>query len=177
LDATLTDLGYEARSPTLVQVASSAAVLRQLPPSRIATSHRWRVAPCLGPDQRWVVATGRLAPVGNWGGVHCMAVRRDVRRRGYATAVLRALLDEASRRGIAHVWLQVVAANVAAHGRVSPRLRVPLLDQDRRVAWPSCTDGRPDGRRDALYVVSHAISAYSLTERHRRGLAAPTPLD
>lgn len=59
-------------------------------------------------------AVGRLALVGQWAGVYCMAVRPDVRRRGYAMSVLRALIEHAADRGVRHTWLQVVADNDAA---------------------------------------------------------------
>lgn len=58
-----------------------------------------------------VAAVGRLALVNGWGGIYCMAVRPDVRRGGHASAVLRALLERASSRGVEHAWLQVGADN------------------------------------------------------------------
>ncbi|MFC6023577.1 GNAT family N-acetyltransferase, partial [Plantactinospora solaniradicis] len=65
-------------------------------------------------DGAGAAAVGRLALVDGWGGIYCMAVREDARRRGYAKAVLRALLERASKRGIQGIWLQVVADNHAA---------------------------------------------------------------
>lgn len=65
-------------------------------------------------DTTSVAAVGRLALVGAWGGVYCMAVRQDARRRGYGKAILRALLEEAGKRGVQHLWLQVVEENTAA---------------------------------------------------------------
>ncbi|WP_338111256.1 GNAT family N-acetyltransferase, partial [Rathayibacter rathayi] len=64
-------------------------------------------------------ATGRLAVVTAqdgelWGGLFGLATRPDARRRGLASAVVRALLEEASRRGIERFWLQVLADNAAA---------------------------------------------------------------
>lgn len=65
-------------------------------------------------DSMDIVATGRLALFDGWGGIYCMAVRENVRRRGYAQAVLRALLKEAVARQVGHVWLQVVENNHGA---------------------------------------------------------------
>ncbi|PPH69986.1 GNAT family N-acetyltransferase, partial [Rathayibacter rathayi] len=61
-------------------------------------------------------ATGRLAVVTAqdgelWGGLFGLATRPDARRRGLASAVVCALLEEASRRGIERFWLQVLADN------------------------------------------------------------------
>lgn len=70
-------------------------------------------------DAAGVAAVGRMALVGEWGGVYCMAVRPDVRRRGCATAVLRALLDHASSHGVRHAWLQVLRDNLAARALYS----------------------------------------------------------
>jgi ribosomal protein S18 acetylase RimI-like enzyme len=43
-----------------------------------------------------------------------MATRPDVRRRGHAGRVVRALLDEGSGQGLAGYWLLVMASNAAA---------------------------------------------------------------
>ena len=43
-----------------------------------------------------------------------VATREEARRRGYARAVLTALLEEAKRRGVATVTLEVRASNAAA---------------------------------------------------------------
>ncbi|PPI41016.1 MULTISPECIES: GNAT family N-acetyltransferase [unclassified Rathayibacter] len=64
-------------------------------------------------------ATGRLAlvtaPDGElWGGLFALATRPDARRRGHASAVIRALLEDASGRGVARFWLQVLAENAGA---------------------------------------------------------------
>ncbi|QHF21469.1 GNAT family N-acetyltransferase [Rathayibacter sp. VKM Ac-2762] len=64
-------------------------------------------------------ATGRLAlvtaPDGElWGGLFALATRPDARRRGLASAVIRALLEDASGRGVARFWLQVLAENAGA---------------------------------------------------------------
>ncbi|PPG57643.1 MULTISPECIES: GNAT family N-acetyltransferase [unclassified Rathayibacter] len=64
-------------------------------------------------------ATGRLAlvtaPDGElWGGLFALATRPDARRRGLASAVVRALLEDASGRGVARFWLQVLAENAGA---------------------------------------------------------------
>lgn len=65
-------------------------------------------------DADGVVAVGRLALVDDWGGIYCMAVRPDARRRGHATEVIRALLEAAIERGVRNAWLHVVAANQGA---------------------------------------------------------------
>lgn len=65
-------------------------------------------------DSRGTAAVGRLALVDGWGGLYCMAVRPDARRRGHGRAVLRALLICAADRGIRDVWLQVLADNTSA---------------------------------------------------------------
>lgn len=62
-------------------------------------------------DSRGIAAVGRLALVDGWGGLYCMAVRPDARRRGHGQAVLRALLICAADHGIRDVWLQVLADN------------------------------------------------------------------
>ncbi|PPF17611.1 GNAT family N-acetyltransferase [Rathayibacter sp. AY1A4] len=64
-------------------------------------------------------AIGRLAlvtaPDGElWGGLFALATRPDARRRGLASAVIRALLEDASGRGVARFWLQVLAENAGA---------------------------------------------------------------
>lgn len=65
-------------------------------------------------DTAGTAAVGRLALVEDCGGIYCMAVRPDARRRGHAMAVLRPLLEQASHLSIARVWLQVVAENQGA---------------------------------------------------------------
>lgn len=67
-----------------------------------------------GRDGAGTAAVGRLALVGRWAGLYCMAVRPDLRRRGYAMSVLRALLEHAVNLGVRSTWLQVVANNDAA---------------------------------------------------------------
>lgn len=61
-----------------------------------------------------VAAVGRLALVGEWAGLYCMAVRPGARRSGHATTVLRALLEHGVARGAGYAWLQVAADNEAA---------------------------------------------------------------
>lgn len=61
-----------------------------------------------------VVAVARLAVVGEWGGVYCMAVRPEARRRGLGSVVLRGVLSHAAERGVRRCWLQVRAENSAA---------------------------------------------------------------
>jgi ribosomal protein S18 acetylase RimI-like enzyme len=61
-----------------------------------------------------VAAVGRLALIEDCGGIYCMAVREDARRRGQGTAVLRALVEAGVGRGVRRLWLQVVESNHAA---------------------------------------------------------------
>lgn len=65
-------------------------------------------------DKSGTTAVGRLTLMGRWSGIYCMAVRPDVRRRGHARNILRALLEHAADRDVRHAWLQVVADNHAA---------------------------------------------------------------
>jgi ribosomal protein S18 acetylase RimI-like enzyme len=65
-------------------------------------------------DSGGVAAVGRLALVGEWGGVYCMAVRPSARRRGHGAAVLSGLLRAGRARGITRAWLHVRAENTAA---------------------------------------------------------------
>ncbi|MFI6678681.1 GNAT family N-acetyltransferase [Kribbella sp. NPDC050470] len=70
----------------------------------------YAVVPSTGP----ITAIGRLALVGNWAGLYCLAVDERFRRQGLALAVIRALLQEATTRGVRYVYLQVVADNEPA---------------------------------------------------------------
>lgn len=65
-------------------------------------------------DTRGAAAVGRLALVGAWGGVFCLTVRPDARRRGLGGAVLTGLLAAGQARGVSRSWLQVRAENTAA---------------------------------------------------------------
>ncbi|HEY0448271.1 GNAT family N-acetyltransferase [Actinophytocola sp.] len=65
-------------------------------------------------DERGVAAVARLALVGEWGGLYCMAVRADARRRGLGSVVLRGVLSAAVGLGVRRCWLQVRASNAAA---------------------------------------------------------------
>ncbi len=56
-------------------------------------------------------AVGRLAVVDGWGGLYGMATAETHRRRGLATKVLAALLNEGSTLGLKGFWLLVTAAN------------------------------------------------------------------
>ncbi len=62
-------------------------------------------------DAAGVAAVARLAVVGEWGGLYCMAVRPDARRRGLASAVFRRLLEGS---GVRRCWLQVREDNPGA---------------------------------------------------------------
>ncbi|WP_461171520.1 GNAT family N-acetyltransferase [Arthrobacter sp. Z1-9] len=65
-------------------------------------------------DDGGPAAVGRLALVDGTGGIYCMATSPSRRRRGYASAVLQALLTDGDARGLANFWLLVTAANHAA---------------------------------------------------------------
>lgn len=65
-------------------------------------------------DGSGVAAVGRLAAAGAWGGIYCMAVREDVRRRGLGRAILCTLVEAARDRCMTDVWLQVEERNRAA---------------------------------------------------------------
>jgi ribosomal protein S18 acetylase RimI-like enzyme len=61
-----------------------------------------------------VRAIARLALVDDWAGLYCVVVDPAFRRQGYAVAVMRALLLEATSLGFDRVWLQVVDGNEPA---------------------------------------------------------------
>jgi ribosomal protein S18 acetylase RimI-like enzyme len=65
-------------------------------------------------DDDRVLAVGRLALVGDWGGVYCLAVDPSARRRGLGGAVLGGLLAAGKELGITRSWLQVREENSAA---------------------------------------------------------------
>lgn len=141
LDSLLAARGYAYGSPTSVEVAPVPAVLGRLRsgPVEVADgpSAEWMdlwwaidgrgdaaaraVASRIlagGPalygtvrDSRGVAAVARLAVVGEWGGLYCMAVRPDVRRRGLGSVVCHGLLE---RAGVSRCWLQVREDNVGA---------------------------------------------------------------
>lgn len=62
-------------------------------------------------DAAGMAAVARLALVGDWGGLYCMAVRPDARRRGLGSVVLAGLLEQA---GVRRCWLQVREDNPGA---------------------------------------------------------------
>ncbi|HEX6355026.1 GNAT family N-acetyltransferase [Actinophytocola sp.] len=141
LDRVLAERGYETGSPTSIQTAKIDGVTR---PAGVAVAEApdqdwldlwWAVdgrgdADALslavkiltgGPalyatinDEYGAAAVGRLALVGEWGGVYCMAVRADVRRRGLGAAVLAGLHAAGRERGVTRTWLHVLAENAAA---------------------------------------------------------------
>ena len=142
LDQVLATRGYEFGSPTSIQTAAVGEVAPQSDvtvaesPSDEWLDLWWQVDGrgdqsavdiavkilCGGPalyatvrDAAGVVAVGRLALVGEWGGVYCMAVRPDARRRGHGAAVLSGLLHAGRARGVTRAWLHVRAENTAAH--------------------------------------------------------------
>lgn len=141
LDSVLAARGYAYGSPTSVEAASVATVVAGLPSASVTVagspSREWldlwwavdgrggasarelaRRILTAGParygsvrDAAGVAAVARLAVVGEWGGLYCMAVRPDARRRGLGSVLLRGLLEES---GVRRVWLQVREDNAAA---------------------------------------------------------------
>jgi ribosomal protein S18 acetylase RimI-like enzyme len=65
-------------------------------------------------DEHGASAVGRMAFVGEWAGLYCVAVRPDRRREGQAASVIRALAESARDQGARHIWLQVLADNHGA---------------------------------------------------------------
>jgi ribosomal protein S18 acetylase RimI-like enzyme len=65
-------------------------------------------------DEHGPSAIGRLALVGDWAGLYCLAVRPDARRTGQAGSIIRALLEQARDQGVRQVWLQVLVDNHGA---------------------------------------------------------------
>jgi ribosomal protein S18 acetylase RimI-like enzyme len=65
-------------------------------------------------DDSIPAAVGRLAIVQGTGGIYCMATTASQRRRGYASAVLQALMSKGAAQGLDDFWLLVAAANPAA---------------------------------------------------------------
>jgi N-acetylglutamate synthase len=59
-------------------------------------------------------AVARLALVGEWGGLYCMAVRDDARGRGLGARLLDGVLLAGHERGVRRAWLQVRAENDGA---------------------------------------------------------------
>jgi ribosomal protein S18 acetylase RimI-like enzyme len=144
LDRTLAERGYEFGSPTGLQAVDVDHAIKQLAPADVDIAEAadadwldlwWAVdgrgdADALavaekilagGPalyatirDDDTTVAVGRLALVGEWGGVYCLAVRPDARRRGLGGAVLAGLLAAGRDHGVTRSWLQVRDENAAA---------------------------------------------------------------
>jgi ribosomal protein S18 acetylase RimI-like enzyme len=65
-------------------------------------------------DEKGPSAIGRMALVGDWAGLYCLAVRADRRRQGQAGSIIRALVESARDHGAARIWLQVLADNHGA---------------------------------------------------------------
>ncbi|MET7282333.1 GNAT family N-acetyltransferase [Kribbella sp. NPDC005582] len=61
-----------------------------------------------------IVAVGRLALADDWSGLYCIATDPAYRRQGLAQAVIHGLLREATKRGVGHVFLSVLADNAPA---------------------------------------------------------------
>lgn len=61
-----------------------------------------------------LVAVARLALVGAWGGLYCVATLPEHRRHGYGDRVVAAVLAAGAQRGVTDAWLQVLARNAGA---------------------------------------------------------------
>ncbi|MBT1003715.1 GNAT family N-acetyltransferase [Paenarthrobacter sp. DKR-5] len=61
-----------------------------------------------------LAAVGRLALVGEWGGLYCMATAAAHRRQGHARRVARALMSAGAPHGVRQFWLLVTEANTGA---------------------------------------------------------------
>jgi N-acetylglutamate synthase len=59
-------------------------------------------------------AVGRLALVGEWGGLYAVATLPRARRRGLGRAVVGALTTASEEHGVQRLWLQVLADNAPA---------------------------------------------------------------
>ncbi|HEX4226898.1 MAG TPA: GNAT family N-acetyltransferase [Pseudonocardiaceae bacterium] len=70
-------------------------------------------------DEHGSSAVGRMAFVGEWAGLYCLAVRPDRRRQGQAASIIRALTESARDQGARHIWLQVLADNHGARALYS----------------------------------------------------------
>lgn len=78
-----------------------------------------------------VVAVARLALVGSWGGLYCVATLPEFRRRGFGARVVGALLAAGARRGVTDAWLQVLAGNGAAITLYSERFGFAAAERYR----------------------------------------------
>jgi len=66
-------------------------------------------------DPEGVMAVGMCVVVGEWLGIFSMATLPQARRRGYATAVLRALAEAGTELGASRSFLQTERSNAASH--------------------------------------------------------------
>lgn len=65
-------------------------------------------------DGHQVLAIGRLSIADGWAGITAVEVNAGHRRAGLGTALTASICDEAVRRGVRRVFLQVVTSNLAA---------------------------------------------------------------
>jgi ribosomal protein S18 acetylase RimI-like enzyme len=68
-----------------------------------------------------LVSVARLALVGEWGGLYCVATLPEHRRRGHSARVVASLLAAGRERGVTDAWLQVLAGNAGAIALYSGR--------------------------------------------------------
>jgi len=66
-------------------------------------------------DGREVEAVGMCVADGDWLGIYSMATHPEARRRGFATAILRALAQSGMRLGATRAYLQTERTNAPAH--------------------------------------------------------------
>lgn len=83
-----------------------------------------------------VVAVARLALLGPWGGLYCVATLPEHRRRGYSARVVGAALAAGAECGVTDAWLQVLAANSDAIALYSSRFGFAEAERYRYALGP-----------------------------------------
>lgn len=121
VELALRDLGWrvDPSGDADFLLASAAQVRRRLPralpPADLVTGERQGRAAIRAGDA--VIAQGAAVLTGSggdWIGLHALEVDPEHRRRGWATAVVAALLEWGAERGATTAWLHVETANSAA---------------------------------------------------------------
>jgi N-acetylglutamate synthase len=78
-----------------------------------------------------LVSVARLALVGSWGGLYCVATLPEQRRRGHSRRVIGTLLAAARQHGVTDAWLQVLAGNRGAIALYTGRFGFTEVDRYR----------------------------------------------